>query len=102
MTCKELISRLANWDSGAYNTDSAARLVLLAYHMGREAAAKEVSDKYNALLAAQRDRAKSCRYNHMAAAVLGDARYIYSPDYRQEVTRELADEPTALTEEALQ
>lgn len=47
--------------------DNLNKLLALAYYMGREEAAKEVSDKYNALLAEQTKRAEACRYHKMAA-----------------------------------
>lgn len=102
MTCKQLIESIVNdWKGCGPEDDTAAKLITLAYHMGREAATKEVSDDYNALLAAQRERAKACRYHRMAAAVIGDERYIYNPDYRGDVTAEFASDKTALTVEAL-
>ena len=65
---------------------SIEKMILLAYYIGREAAAREVSDMYTAHIAEQRKRASACRYKHMAGAVIGEENYIYHPDYAQEMT----------------
>lgn len=74
-----------NWD----NADTPAtveKMIAMAYYMGRESATKEISDEYRALIAAQRERANACRYSKMANAIIGDQDYIYSGDYRGEMT----------------
>ena len=51
--------------------DSIEKLVKIAYYMGREEAAREVSDKYNDHIAEQKQRASECRYHNMAAEIIG-------------------------------
>ena len=55
--------------------DSIEKLVKIAYYMGREEAAREVSDKYS---------------DHMAAEIVGDENYIYSSDYAGDFTNTFA------------
>ena len=52
--------------------DSIEKLVKIAYYMGREEAAREVSDKYSDHIAEQKQRASECRYHNMAAEIVGD------------------------------
>lgn len=66
--------------------DSIDKLICLAYYIGREQATRELSDKYRKLLKEQRKRAKECRYHNMAAEIIGDTTYIYSPDYAMDMT----------------
>lgn len=66
--------------------DSVEKLVYLAYYYGRETATREVSDRYNAHLAAQHERAEKCRYKYMAMAVVGTEKYLYNPNYRNDMT----------------
>lgn len=66
--------------------DNAEKLIALAYFIGREEAAKEISDKCNTLLREQRDRADKCRYRNLAHKVIGNIKHIYSPDYAQSMT----------------
>lgn len=57
-------------------------LIAVVYSIGREEATREISDKYNDLIAEQNRRADQCRYSKMAHKIVGDMQYIYSPDYR--------------------
>lgn len=66
--------------------DTAEKLIALAYYIGKEEATREVSDSYKKLLKDQRSRAENCRYKHMAAKIIGDQKYIYFPDYAQDMT----------------
>ncbi|MFR6690684.1 hypothetical protein [Hominenteromicrobium mulieris] len=70
--------------------DSIEKLVKIAYYMGREEAAREVSDKYNDHIAEQKQRASECRYHNMAAEIVGDEDYIYSSDYAGDFTNTFA------------
>ena len=82
MTVRERIkAALENYSA---DTDNLDKLVALAYLIGREEATKEISDKYSNLLKEQKERAKECRYHNMAAYIVGEADYIYSPDYANE------------------
>ena len=74
--------------------DCVEKLIALAYFIGREEATKEVSDKYTALLSEQRERANNCRYKHLAHFVIGDTRYIYFPDYAQDMTATFGSDET--------
>ena len=76
--------------------DDINKLVALAYYIGREEAAKELADKYNALLKEQRARATACRYYRMALDVLGDVEYIYSLDYYRDMTSTFGADKTDL------
>lgn len=76
--------------------DSLNKLLALAYYMGREEATRETSDKYNAVLAEQRKRAESCRYHKMAAAIIGDVKAVYSPDYAGEMSLTFGNDVTEL------
>ena len=66
--------------------DSVEKLVYLAYWYGREQATRGVSERYNAHIAAQHERAEKCRYKHMARAIVGAEKYLYSLDYSAEMT----------------
>ena len=77
-----------------YENDNVDRLIALAYEMGREAATKEVSDKYRSLLEKQKIAAKACRYHEMAKKIVGDAEYIYCSGYRGDITSLYGDEET--------
>ena len=69
------------------------KMILLAYYIGREEAARQVSDMYAAHIREQRERADQCRYRHMAQAVVGPENYLYSPDYAQEMTETFGSDP---------
>jgi len=88
---KECVNHNGNVD---YDVDSIEKVIALAYFIGREEATKEVSDKYTALLAEQRERANNCRYKHLAHSVIGDTDYIYSPDYAQDMTATFGSDET--------
>ncbi len=77
-------------------SDSLNKLLALAYYMGREEATRETSDKYSAVLAEQRKRAEACRYYKMAAAIIGDVKAVYSPDYAGEMSLTFGDDATEL------
>lgn len=68
------------------DVDNVDKIIALAYHMGRESAAKEVCDMVAALIAEMRERADNCRYYHMAHAVIGKVNGIYHGDYDQAMT----------------
>lgn len=69
------------------------KMIYMAYYMGREDATREISDRYNALLREQRQRAQECRYHNLAAAIVGDAEYIYSSDYAAGMTSTFGGDP---------
>lgn len=69
------------------------KLVVMTYYIGRESATREVSDKYNAMIAQMRERAKKLRYHRLASAVIGDENYIYSPDYAGDMTSAFGGDP---------
>ena len=69
------------------------KMIYMAYYMGREDATREISDRYNALLREQRQRAQECRYHNLAAAIVGDVEYIYSSDYAKEMTSIFGGDP---------
>lgn len=77
-------------------SDNLNKLLALAYYMGREEATRETSDKYNAVLEAQRKRAEACRYYKMAAAIIGNFKAVYSPDYAGEMSLTFGDDVTEL------
>lgn len=89
MTIAERINAIMNTQHNWNDENTPAtieKMIAMAYYMGRESATKEISDEYRALLAAQRERANACRYSKMANAIIGDQDYIYSGDYRGEMT----------------
>ena len=88
---KEAVYKLDNKDD-----DTLDKLLAIAYYMGREEATKEISDKYNALLAEQRRRAEQRRYYKMAREIIGESQMIYSPDYAGEMGSTFGDDLTAL------
>lgn len=76
--------------------DNLDKLLAVAYYMGREEATREVSDKYNAHLAAQHERAEACRYYKMAAAIVGPEKFLYCPDYAGEMSATFGNDATEL------
>lgn len=90
MTIKDRVTTIMtsqhNWDDDEHTPATVEKMIAMAYYMGREMATREISDQYNALIAAQRERANACRYSKMANAIIGDQDYIYSDDYRGEMT----------------
>ena len=89
MTIAERVNNLVNNQinfGSEYDPASIEKMIVMAYYMGREAAAKEVSDMYRSHIKAQKDRAGSCRYHNMAASVVGAEDYLYSSDYAGDMT----------------
>ena len=74
-------------------TPSVEKLIYMAYYIGREEAVKEVSDMYVRHISEQRERAGKCRYRHMAESIVGPERYLYHPDYRQDMTATFGSDP---------
>ena len=74
--------------------DITNKLIYIAYYIGREAAARELADSYNALIAEMRQRAAECRYHRMANEIRGDKNYIYSPDYAGDMTATFGSDAT--------
>lgn len=94
MTIIERIKKaLDNLDCEEDNLD---KLIALAYYIGREEATKEISDKYNAVLAEQRERADASRYHLLAHKIIGDTRYIHSGDYAQDIKTMFGGDKTEL------
>lgn len=82
--------------AGGYEKDTLDALIAFAYYAGREEATKESHDKYNALIEEQNKRADECRYSHMAHKVVGDQKYIYSPDYAGDMLETYGSDETEL------
>ena len=104
MTCKELIMAIVDADDQkgySMDVDDPRKLIAIAYYMGRESAAHEVSDKYSQLLAQQLQRVEDCRYHNMAMSIQGNIRYVYSPDYSGDMTNIFGTDQTAQTVESL-
>lgn len=95
MTAKERIMQIVN-NRTNMDADTAEKLIYLAYYIGRESATKETSDKYNALIAAQNERAEKSRYRHFAKSIIGDQKYIYCSDYAGEMTSIFGNDITNL------
>ena len=92
MTVLEKIAESVN--TANLDADTVEKIICLAYYNGREEATHEVSDKYNALIADQRRRARECRYHNMAMQIIGDINYIYSPDYAGDMTTTVGRDET--------
>ena len=88
MTVRDRINSLisSGTDLDEKGKASVEKMIFLAYFIGREDAAVEVSDKYAAHIKEQRKRANACRYSKMANAVIGTEDYLYCSDYRQDMT----------------
>jgi len=86
MTAADKIKQLVK-DVGPTPTTQEGLLVL-AYWMGRESAAKSVCDEHNRRVAAMRAAADKEHCHHVAHRVItaGGADQIYSPDYAGDVT----------------
>lgn len=95
MTIIERVKSVVHSDVDLCSTGTASieKMIAMAYWMGREEAARQVSDMYNAHLAEQRKRAEKCRYRYMAEAVVGDERFLYCPDYSGEMTETFGSDP---------
>jgi hypothetical protein len=105
MNCKQLIEAIINdpqQQGYDMETDNAAKIIALAYYMGRESATKEISDQYNALIHGQRQRAAESRYHNLANTIIGNRDYIYSGDYAGDMTNMFGADKTSLTVDALQ
>lgn len=69
------------------NNATVEKMIYMAYFIGREQAAREVSDMYVKLIKEQRERANSCRFKHMANKIIGNKDYLYCSDYGMVMTR---------------
>ena len=91
MTIKDVVRDiLRNTDN--LECDTLRKVVYVAYYLGREKSAREICDDASTLIAGMADRAKSCRYRHMAESVIGDRRVIYSPDYAGDIGGEFGND----------
>lgn len=79
-----------------YDRDDVDKLIALAYQIGREEAAREVSDDYNKLITEQNVKADRCRYRHMAHEIVGDKKYIYHSEYAGDVTKTFGSDETRI------
>lgn len=79
-----------------YEADTVDALLAFAYYAGREEATKESHDKYTALIEGQNKRAATCRYHHMVRYIIGEQKYIYSPDYAGDKLETYGDIETVL------
>lgn len=79
-----------------HEKDSIDKLIYVAYMIGREEATKEVSDKYRAHIAEQKERADKSRYRNLCNYVVGDESYIYTSDYSGGVTETYGSDETKL------
>lgn len=95
MTVVERIRTAVN-SHGDMNKDSVDKLIFLAYYIGREEATRTVSDDYTAHIKAQKERAAACRYNKLAATIVGPEDYIYHGDYAMEMMKTFGNDETAL------
>lgn len=95
MTVKEKVMELVQ-NRYDMETDDWQRLVIMAYYIGRESGVREMSDKYRALIAKQRQMAKECRYTHVVNKIIGDKDYIYHSDYAGEMTATFGSDKTKL------
>lgn len=90
MTILEKVHELVHdtqWNFEAEDVPaSVEKMIIMAYYIGKEEATRKVSDAYAAHIAAQHQRAASCRYHRMAAEVVGPERYLYEPDYAGNMT----------------
>lgn len=96
MTTKERIMQIVNNIHTDMEADTMEKLICVAYWIGRESATKETSDKYNALIATQNERAEKSRYKHFAKSIIGDQKYIYCSDYAGEMTSIFGNDITNL------
>lgn len=83
----------SNIDMIDMNNPSVEKLIYMAYYIGREEAVKEVSDMYVRHITEQHERASKCCYRHMAESIVGHERYLYHPDYRQDMTATFGSDP---------
>lgn len=95
MTVVERIRAAVN-SCGDMNKDSIDKLISLAYYIGREEATRTVSDDYTAHIKVQKERAAACRYNKMAATIVGPEDYIYHSDYAMDMMMAFGNDETTL------
>lgn len=104
MKCKERVElALSRME---LNADGLDKLLVVAYYMGRESKAVEVSDRLAELLARMRERANGCRFRHLANSVIDDEvlqsevregvfrEYVYDSDYSCSITEEVGSDET--------
>jgi hypothetical protein len=86
MTASEKISQLVRTLGPTPTTPDG--LLVLAYYMGREEAARRLCDEHNKRVAAMRAAADQEHCHHVAHRVItaGGPDQIYSPDYAGDVT----------------
>lgn len=96
MTIYDRVQQLVNGDRKVdMETDSLDKLICMAYWIGREEATRATSDAYAAHMAAQTERAKTCRYHRMALDILQNGKgYIYMSDYRKDMTASFGSDET--------
>lgn len=97
MTAKERVYEVVR-DSKKVDMDkdSVDKLIMIAYFMGREKAAKEICDEAREIFREQRKRAEECRYYNMAMKVQGSNYRIYSSDYSGDFTNTFGNDVTEL------
>ena len=95
MTIIERVKSVVHSDVDLCSTGTASieKMIAMAYWMGREEAARQVSDMYSKHIAEQRERAEKCRYRHMAEAVVGNERFLYCSDYAGDMTGTFGSDP---------
>lgn len=97
MTALEKVKSIVFEKQPDLEKDTIEKLIYLAYYIGRESAAKEVSDMYAAHMKAQTERAKQCRYHNMVAKILDNGNdYIYCSDYAGDMTATFGSDSTDL------
>lgn len=65
---------------------SIEKMIFVAYMIGMEKGEMQTSELYNAHIAKQHKRAEACRYHKMAAEIVGPETYIYTPNFRGDIT----------------
>ena len=96
MTILERVKSIVKSAEIDFSGDSPAsieKMIYAAYYIGREESARRVSNMYNEHIAEQRKRAQACRYHRLAESIVGEERYLYSPDYSGDVTDMLCNDP---------
>ena len=96
MTILERIKIARESNEAWKDEDTLNKLIALAYEIGRESAAKEISDDYTELIADMRKRANACRYPHMANAIIGNKNYIHHYLYAGDTTETFGSDETNL------
>ena len=97
-TIYDAIKKMLSNEYGALDldTDNVAKLVYIAYYIGREEATRRVSDSYTELIANMRKRAAKCRYHRMANKVIGPFNHLYFDDYSGDMTETFGSDLTDL------